>query len=1481
MQNYVVGFTVWTARALQTEDGLSCDPFVLVECCNKAYQTATMEGKAEIAAWNETCIWPEIQLFEQEFESAYIEFKVYARNWFWRNFLIGKATLQLTSINRRKNHVYARKLLILRRDESTDVCGILDLTVFCLKQGEQAPSLSIQELPADEAEEDEDELADLTKAVLSTDVKVPAGRPHHLFVRIHKVADLPHIGGGKPSPFVTVEFNGVTLSTSAGRSVTEHTYNMIARIPVMTPVYEDTILVKLWSSNFFSPDELLAQGTFSFSELRNNSLPPRWFNLYGWDLAEVGDITTIAQAGETVKENFFKGRMLMDASVARVADGEDMLPAKMLGNSRQAEEPATRQVALLADVYCVTGAEGRTVRVELSFGSQRKSTKAQTMDWGQDERDLRSANTENDHDDEVTQETMEDVNIFKFSAQAGRMDPLLVMTPEDEKSQPDVMVSVYSAGYISGEQRIGFCRHKLSSFPSYEPGNPSKPKFLALDPMPWNARNRNSANVLITIERHTTSDLVRHNRKNVKPILYLLRAYCFLGRNIYNPGDEPGHYELRVACAGVSKTTKPKPKAKVRPMWMECLTLKVVLNSDTPKEPPTMQPISVTLCQRGAIGSADVGKAVCEYNYLRQKDSLNRWEAYRLQPQWITVKGGGYGGKVTGEVLIAFELLQWKHREEALLAPKGMFPLPFDSDEEYDPMQHVCRMRKACLHVSLLGLRDVLALPAFAALTTISVKQPKVVVTLEVMGGEEDDTSTGSRKGQQPHLEFIYKECVEGQDKRLKENQLKTWDSKSSRHGMMRNFEFLQVKKLNVSVPDGMLFEPCILVQVYEQPQGFIGTALSDDTLIGETRITLADLLPCCWLEGVDLQKPYNDQRETIELALQKCREDAKVRLRFQEESPAERRAMRNEDRQRIKASQALEDQKDIIRKDEEKPEKVNAEAKPLELVQSKRERQQLDLRLISKLNIRKETPISPRAGENDIKLLQGGRPVLPCAAEEHDHLPFKSDFFYRGRPLLRNSDILKAEAAKLDYNYQPERTKGFIKMTLKLTDGWIDEDSDEEDSEEEVGPNVRGTALAVQEEAEKETTDVERLQRSYDFDDDLDKYGFDQKALLKHFKDPANLPSRIRVRLYIEKAVCIFSKGTAYADPYIAFQLGPNFDYSSRNMFQAETNTPEFYRMEEKDVEFPTDTRLEVSLMDMNDYALRDELIGSTTVDLEDRWYSKAWRKMNDKGVNEVPKESRSLYTNDYPGVNRGNIEMWVEMLDSVSASDIAASVLQKPKDVPTAIRIVIRETHDITPPNGENCNIMVSSTIDCKEYQDKYKYQETDVHYTSEDGYGIFDWRIVYENIAPTKSCSIQFQVYDSGPIFGNTWIGEVSVDMRRYLEKVRKNLERIEVGPQELPLHCGVGEERETVGTLKVFMQIMTQVEATEKPAGFGREPPNEDPMLVCPKLGRDWDTFLSGLGFQLPDLGLWKKLIPLFISMVGFLVSVVVMRQLGLV
>ncbi|CAJ1461227.1 unnamed protein product, partial [Effrenium voratum] len=117
MQNYVVGFRVFGGRSLQTEDAHPCDPFVVVDCCGLSYQTATLENRSSLAPWNEYCTWPNVSLHPQEFESSFVEFKVYARHWFTRNYLIGKASLQLSFVNKRQNHLYARRWLPLRRDE--------------------------------------------------------------------------------------------------------------------------------------------------------------------------------------------------------------------------------------------------------------------------------------------------------------------------------------------------------------------------------------------------------------------------------------------------------------------------------------------------------------------------------------------------------------------------------------------------------------------------------------------------------------------------------------------------------------------------------------------------------------------------------------------------------------------------------------------------------------------------------------------------------------------------------------------------------------------------------------------------------------------------------------------------------------------------------------------------------------------------------------------------------------------------------------------------------------------------------------------------------------------------------------------------------------------------------------------------------------------------------------------------------------------
>jgi hypothetical protein len=89
------------------------------------------------------------------------------------------------------------------------------------------------------------------------------------------------------SPFCSVEFAGSQVPTSKAKNVDQHTFNECITLPVVTPVFEDIILFKLWNWNMMAADDLLAQGMLSFSKLRNAAMHPRWFNFYGYDPLEV------------------------------------------------------------------------------------------------------------------------------------------------------------------------------------------------------------------------------------------------------------------------------------------------------------------------------------------------------------------------------------------------------------------------------------------------------------------------------------------------------------------------------------------------------------------------------------------------------------------------------------------------------------------------------------------------------------------------------------------------------------------------------------------------------------------------------------------------------------------------------------------------------------------------------------------------------------------------------------------------------------------------------------------------------------------------------------------------------------------------------------------------------------------------------------------------------------------------------------------
>jgi len=332
-------------------------------------------------------------------------------------------------------------------------------------------------------------------------------------------------------------------------------------------------------------------------------------------------------------------------------------------------------------------------------------------------------------------------------------------------------------------------------------------------------------------------------------------------------------------------------------------------------------------------------------------------------------------------------------------------------------------------------------------------------------------------------------------------------------------------------------------------------------------------------------------------------------------------------------------------------------------------------------------------------------------------------------------------------------------------------------------------------------------------------------------------------------------------------------------------TNEPDFYMLEERDVVLPDDGKLEVRVMDKaNAFEFGgDALIGSTILDLEDRWHSRSWRKVNAR--QEIPRENRPLSTAEVPGKNRGSIEMWVEMIESQRAADLKASPLVKPPELEIEIRIVVWDCIKVKLVKEDYVNVQVQATLDCNAYNGEHKkVQDTDIHYMSKDGIAIFNWRMVYPRIKmPIKTCSLKMDLVHY-ELMGVTHIGSLNLDLKKYVERVATNMDAVEVGPDLLKFSNADTEDPdnpEEIGSARVQLYVMTQGEAGSKLAGLGRDEPNDNPPLITPAEGRDWGTYMAGFGFSMPDFGMWKKLIPLFVVLLVFLVAIVGMKNLGLV
>jgi hypothetical protein len=241
------------------------------------------------------------------------------------------------------------------------------------------------------------------------------------------------------------------------------------------------------------------------------------------------------------------------------------------------------------------------------------------------------------------------------------------------------------------------------------------------------------------------------------------------------------------------------------------------------------------------------------------------------------------------------------------------------------------------------------------------------------------------------------------------------------------------------------------------------------------------------------------------------------------------------------------------------------------------------------------------------------------------------------------------------------------------------------------------------------------------------------------------NGTEKLKVRIYCMKAHSLAPmRAGNSSNPFLELNLiipkGDIFDkvyngevpglfaFSDDANYKTNTIEPDFNAWYEMDAILPGISTLEIAVKDHG--YVRNTLIGSTRIDLEDRWFSRAWRAAKD--IQQVPRESRVL-TNPTTRIPQGTLECWIEMYEPSIAVDIPVVPIAPPKVTEWEMRVVIWETRKVPRLRDKRSMNMYSvgefiyfSAEDST--RGPQQLHETDVHDGVRDGNGKFNWRMKY---------------------------------------------------------------------------------------------------------------------------------------------------------
>ncbi|XP_060691971.1 dysferlin isoform X2 [Hemiscyllium ocellatum] len=250
---------------------------------------------------------------------------------------------------------------------------------------------------------------------------------------------------------------------------------------------------------------------------------------------------------------------------------------------------------------------------------------------------------------------------------------------------------------------------------------------------------------------------------------------------------------------------------------------------------------------------------------------------------------------------------------------------------------------------------------------------------------------------------------------------------------------------------------------------------------------------------------------------------------------------------------------------------------------------------------------------------------------------------------------------------------------------------------------------------------------------------------------------------------------------------------------------------------------------------------------------------------------ETRALFSPLQPDIEQGKIQLWVDIFPKSLGPPGPPFNITPRKAKRFYLRCIIWNTNDVILDDlsitGEKM-----SDIYVKGWLVGYEgnKQKTDVHYRSMGGEGNFNWRFIFpfEYLPTEQVCSIAkkehfwsldktqtkiapqltLQIWDNDKFSFDDYLGSIQMDLNR-MPKPAKSPEKCGLMVLESEKHVSLFEqksvkgwwpcaaeshgERILAGKVEMTLEIVTEEENEERPAGQGRDEPNMNPKLEEPK------------------------------------------------